>query len=62
MRAPVARLSVRGSQATVAALELARADLVEAGNVAELVLEAVAGDSPQAPEVSVELADEADGD
>ncbi|TML39256.1 MAG: valine--tRNA ligase [Actinobacteria bacterium] len=62
MRAPVARLSVRGSQATIAALERARADLVEAGNLAELVLEAVAGDSPQAPEVSVELADEADGD
>ena len=59
MRAPVARLGVRAPQAAITALGLARPDLLGAGNVRELVLEAVAG-APTLLEVTVELGDEAD--
>ena len=59
MRAPVARLGVRAPQAAITALGLARPDLLGAGNVRELVLEAVAG-APTLLEVTVELRDEAD--
>ena len=62
MRAPVGRLCVRASVETVAVLDRARLDLVEAGNVAELVLEAVTtADPPAGPEVTIELADEPRG-
>ena len=62
MRAPVGRLCVRASEETVAVLARARLDLVEAGNVAELVLEAVTtADPPAGPEVTIELADEPRG-
>jgi valyl-tRNA synthetase len=42
MRAPVARVSVTAPAAHVGALELARGDLVDAGNIAALHLEAAA--------------------
>jgi valyl-tRNA synthetase len=61
MRAPVARLRVRASEATIAVLDQAGPDLVEAGNIAELVLEPAPVDPPPAPEVTVELADEPGG-
>ncbi len=54
MRARVARLTVRGPAATLAAVEAARGDLTDAGGVDELVL--AEGD---ALSVEVELADEA---
>ena len=54
MRARVARLTVTGPPATLAAVEAARGDIVDAGGVDELVV--AAGD---ALSVEVELADEA---
>ena len=54
MRARVAALTVTGPPATLAAVEAARGDIVDAGGVDELV--ATAGD---ALSVEVELADEA---
>ncbi len=53
LRARVARLEVSGSAETLAAIRCAQADLVEAGNVSELVL--VEGE----PQVNVELEDDA---
>jgi valyl-tRNA synthetase len=55
MRARVARLTVTGPPATLAAVQAARGDIVDAGGVDEL--ECVEGD---ALSVEVELADEAD--
>ena len=54
MRARVARLTVTGPAATLAAVEAARGDLVDAGGVDELVV--AAGDTLS---VEAELADEA---